>query len=288
MISDLVLYGLIGVNVLFSWKGFEDSAFFQRYLFRVDPILVRGERDRLLTSGFLHVSYIHLAMNMWVLYIFAPYIFMVFQPLQFIALYLISLIGGNLLSLYIHRSHGNYSAVGASGAVSGIVFAAIILIPDLQLGLLFIPGDLPAWIFGTLYILYTIFGIKKQNDNIGHEAHLGGALTGLVLMAAFLQLTGKPLDYLYFSIMFFPSAVFLYFISAHPEWMMTGKINWQNDPVIKWFNSKNKSAPKRKSHPSDETSKAELNRLLDKVSKRGYEGLTEEEKLRLDDLSKRF
>ena len=86
-----------------------------------------------------------------------------------------------MLSLFIHRNQGDYDSVGASGAVTGIIFASIALFPGMHIGLLFIPISIPAWLFGLVYVLYSIYGIRSGRNNIGHDAHLGGAMIGLII-----------------------------------------------------------------------------------------------------------
>ena len=100
---------------------------------------------------------------------------------HFLIIYVVSLILGNLLSLYFHKDEFHYSAVGASGAVTGVLYAAILLEPSMRLGLLFIPLPIPAYIFGILYLMYSIYGMKNRVGNIGHDAHFGGAIGGYVV-----------------------------------------------------------------------------------------------------------
>jgi len=97
-----------------------------------------------------------------------------------VIIYLGSLILGNLLSYYFHKDEYHYSAVGASGAVSGVLYSAILLRPDMDL-LLFFAIPMPAYIFGIGYLLYSIYGMRANNDNIGHDAHFGGAVGGYVI-----------------------------------------------------------------------------------------------------------
>ena len=94
--------------------------------------------------------------------------------------YLGSLIFGNLLSLLFHKNDYSYRAVGASGAVTGVLYSAILLQPDMMLGLFFIV-PIPAYLFGILYLLYSIYGMRAKNDNIGHTAHFGGAIGGYAI-----------------------------------------------------------------------------------------------------------
>lgn len=176
---DLVTILVIAANVIISFKGFNDRNFFERYKFNVGGIR-RGEKIRIFSSGFLHVDTMHLFFNMFTLYFFAPVVIYFLGTVPFLIIYIASLILGNLLSLYFHKDEYHYSAVGASGAVTGILYAAILLQPNMQLGILFIPLPIPAYVFGILYLIYSIYGMKKQLGNIGHDAHFGGAIGGFV------------------------------------------------------------------------------------------------------------
>lgn len=171
---------IIAANIMISYKGFSDYGFFERYKFNVGAIR-RGEQIRIFSSGFLHVDTMHLLFNMITLYFFADIVVVELGNLNFIVVYITSLILGNLLSLYFHQDEYHYSAVGASGAVTGILYAAILLRPGMELYMFFIPIPIPAYIFGIGYLLYSIYGMKKRIGNIGHDAHFGGAIGGFVV-----------------------------------------------------------------------------------------------------------
>ena len=177
---DIVVIVIIAVNVLMSLKGFNDFSFFERYKFNIGGIR-RGEQIRMLTSGFLHVDMTHLFFNMFTLYFFAPVVVGFLGNVKFLIVYFGSLIFGNLFSLFFHKNEYHYSAVGASGAVSGVIYAGILFRPDMSLYLMFIPIPIPAYIFGIGYLLYSIFGMKNRIGNIGHDAHFGGAVGGYVI-----------------------------------------------------------------------------------------------------------
>ena len=91
-----------------------------------------------------------------------------------------SLIFGSLLTMAFHKNDYGYRAVGASGAVTGVLYSAILLQPDMMLGIFFII-PMPAYLFGILYLLYSIYGMRAKNDNIGHTAHFGGAVGGYLI-----------------------------------------------------------------------------------------------------------
>lgn len=289
-----LVYAIIFANVVISWKGFNDFRFFEKYKFNVEGILHRKEQIRMLSSGFLHGDYMHLAFNMLSFYFFAGDLIHILSWFEFLVVYFGSLLAGNLLSLYIHRNHSDYSAIGASGAVSGIIYAHIALIPGGKISLLILPiVGIPSWIFGIVYILYSIFGIKSQRDNIGHEAHLGGAITGLILVVALLY-NSWPFDYLIISLILIPTLAFLYLLVYHPEWLMTGSINWDNNPINRarekrrqdqWKQQTQKDQPGRASD-SQKNRDEELNELLDKVNRVGMNNLTEKERKRLEELSR--
>lgn len=183
----LATVAIIAANVLVTIKGLNDTSFFERYKFHIGGIQ-SGQRERMATSGFLHVDFAHLFFNMFTLYFFANVVIAWFGPLKFLIIYCISLLAGSLLALFFHRNESYYSAVGASGAVTGILYAAILLQPDMQLGLLFIPIPLPAYVLGIGYLLYSIYGMKSRLGNIGHTAHFGGAIGGYATTLIF-----KPL-----------------------------------------------------------------------------------------------
>ena len=177
---DKVVLLIIIANVLFSIKGFKDKPFFEKYKFQIAPIR-QGEKIRLLTSGFLHVDQSHLFFNMFTLYFFGDYVILHLGIIYFLVIYFGALIAGNLFALNFHKKEPYYSAVGASGAVMGVIYAAIMLNPSMSLYMFFIPIPIPGYIFGVGYLLYSMFGMKKNWGNIGHSAHFGGAIGGYVL-----------------------------------------------------------------------------------------------------------
>ncbi len=177
---SIVTIVIIAANVVISLKGFDDRSFFERYKFNVGSIR-RGEQIRMFSSGFLHANTTHLFMNMFTLYFFADTVVNGLSNIYFIIIYIASLIFGNLLSLYFHKDEYWYSAIGASGAVTGILYSAILLRPDMSLYMFFVPIPIPGYIFGIGYLLYSIYGMKNRIGNIGHDAHFGGAIGGYLI-----------------------------------------------------------------------------------------------------------
>lgn len=177
---NTILISIIAATVLFSYKGFNDIAFFRKYEFHIGRIRA-GEQIRMISSGFLHADLGHLFFNMFTLYMFAPVVISHFGDFSFVLIYIISLIFGSLLTLIMHKNEYSYRAIGASGAVMGILYSSILIDPNMDLYLFFIPIPIPAYVFGIGYLLYSIYGMKAKNDNIGHTAHFGGAIGGYLI-----------------------------------------------------------------------------------------------------------
>jgi len=165
---------IILANVIISLKGFNDYSFFEKYKFHIGAIN-NGEKFRMFSSGFLHVNMQHLIFNMFTLFVFANVVIYRIGEVKFLLIYILSLATGSLLSYTFQKNNYNYSAVGASGAVMGIIYSGILFDPWMKINF-FIPG----FVFGIGYLLYSIYGMKAQNDNIGHDAHFGGAIGGYV------------------------------------------------------------------------------------------------------------
>ncbi|OIQ20229.1 MAG: rhomboid family intramembrane serine protease [Flavobacterium sp. MedPE-SWcel] len=179
---NIFLLLLIGANAIVSYKGFNDMIFFRKYEFHIGSIKA-GEQYRMITSAFLHGDMMHLVFNMLTLYFFAPIVIYSFGVLPLFLIYFGSLVAGSLLTLYFHKNDYSYRAIGASGAVVGVLYSAILLNPNMELRLFFaIP--IPAYLFGIGYLLYSIYGMKAKSDNIGHTAHFGGAIAGYLITLA--------------------------------------------------------------------------------------------------------
>lgn len=181
-----IILAVIIANVIVSLIGFKNLEFFNKYKFQVGSIN-KGEKLRMFTSGFLHADFSHLLFNMYTLYIFAPIVVGALGGMNFLLVYVVSLLLGSLLSLFFHKNEPHYSAIGASGAVSGILYASVLVDPFMKLypfGIEML--KMPGYIFGIGYLLYSIYGMKKQHGNIGHDAHFGGAVGGYVLTLALM------------------------------------------------------------------------------------------------------
>lgn len=139
-----------------------------------------GDYYRLISSGFLHAGPLHLIVNMFTLFFFGPSLEQVLGSQRFLIVYLGALLAGSVFALVRNWSNPRYAALGASGAVSGVVLAVCLYIP-FNMVYLFAILPMPLIVFAVLYILYSVYGMGKENRVIGHEAHLGGAIGGVLL-----------------------------------------------------------------------------------------------------------
>jgi membrane associated rhomboid family serine protease len=190
----MITYIIIGITVITSLYAMNNDSLTHKLMFNAYHINSRKEWYRFFSHGIIHADIAHLAFNMYALYMFGvssrnivgveeiysfENVFGVKGPLFFILLY----VGGLAMSsLYSYEKHKNdifYNALGASGAVSAVVFAYIILSPKAQLGFMFIPIPIPAYLFGIIFLAIEYYLGKRGKSNIGHDAHFWGAIYGI-------------------------------------------------------------------------------------------------------------
>ncbi|MDR3273320.1 MAG: rhomboid family intramembrane serine protease [Flavobacteriaceae bacterium] len=214
-IDNLIVIGIIAVTAIFSFKGFNDPVFFDRYKFNVGAIEKARQQDRMLTSAFLHGDIMHLIFNMYTFYFFSTFL-LGYGVLFFFIVYFGAILAGNFLALWTHKNQPYYSAIGASGGVSGILFAAIILDSTIKIGIFPFPFQIWGWLFGIIYLAYSIYGMRSQLGNIGHEAHLGGAVFGVFCAVGFVWLfPNHPyvfFNFFYLILMLIPIAFLAYIV----------------------------------------------------------------------------
>jgi membrane associated rhomboid family serine protease len=179
---------IILVTVAFSIKAFKDDELMHKMVFFPFRCKHNHEQYRVLTHLFIHADATHLIFNMLSLYMLGEILEMQLinefgvmrGEIHFVTLYFLGGIFSTLIPFYRNQDNIHYRSLGASGAVSAVIFAAIIWNPTMQLGLLFLPIPIPAYIFGPLYLLYEYWADKKGKSGIAHDAHIGGALFGIV------------------------------------------------------------------------------------------------------------
>lgn len=179
-----IVISLIG---LFSSPKLIDSSLFRPYWF-----LRRKQYSTVIMSGFVHADLMHLIFNMMTFYFFAFPLERYIGSTRLVVLYLAGLLISHAGTYYKQRNNPEYACLGASGAISAVLFAAIVYFPDQSLFIIPIPVPIPAPLFAVGYLAYTWYASKHPHGRINHDAHLGGALTGL----AFVALT-EPRAYQY-------------------------------------------------------------------------------------------
>ena len=192
---------IIILTSLVSYQAFRDHGIADKLIFQ--PASVRdGEWYRLLTYGLLHADFTHLLFNMFTFYLFGSYIESIFKlqlgtrvgSLAYILLYIGGLLFSILPTYFKQKDNYYYKGLGASGAVSSVVFAYILINPMNFMGILFIPIMLPAFLFGLIFIFISMYLDKKEVGGINHSAHITGGLYGVIFSAvAFLVLSNVNL-----------------------------------------------------------------------------------------------
>jgi membrane associated rhomboid family serine protease len=260
----------------FSYAGFRNRGFEEKYIFWPQAILGGRQYYRLLTSGFLHANGAHLGMNMLSLYFFGPGIEWSCGGMQFLAIYFAAIVGGNLLSLLVHRHH-DYRSYGASGGVSGIILASIFLFPGGSIQFFLVPIGIPCWLYAVGFLAASFYGMKNQIGHVGHDAHLGGALVGLYTAAAMHPsiILGSPK---LFAVISIGTILLLLYLAKNGLVLPAGGMAFP----------KFARPAGRSSLPEHKRTERQLDAILAKISEQGIQSLTAEEEAVLRETSDKY
>jgi membrane associated rhomboid family serine protease len=263
---------IILVTVAVSYTGFRDPSVEAKFIFRPESILAGKQYYRLLTSALLHADWTHLLWNMVSLYLFGKVLELSLGGPEFLLIYFGSVVGGGLLSLYVHRRH-DYQAYGASGGVCGIVFAYLLLFPGTGI-MMYFALPIPGWLYAIGFLLGSFIAMKRAKDNIGHDAHLGGAIVGLLIAAA-VHPEAAFYNWKIFLLVFVPAVLLLIYLWVNPLFL----------PAASFVHRSRGARRARPSVPKHKQEAVEVDAILDKISQSGVESLTAQEKAVLESVS---
>ena len=260
----------LGISVL----GFRDPAFTEKFIFSPIEVLAGKQYYRLVTSAFLHADWNHLLGNMVSLYLFGSLMESFVGSGKFLLIYFAAIVGGSLLSLWLHRNH-DYRAYGASGGVCGMIFGYIALFPTgTILAHFFIP--IPAWVYGILFLIVSAASLRRV-DNVGHDAHIGGAVIGLWVTGA-LQPWAVRENWKWFILLSVISITLFAYLIKNPLFLPLSSF------VPDWARRKNNP----RETPTHRLEALSVDAVLDKISREGMDSLASEERQLLEQVSAKY
>jgi len=175
-------YALIVANLIASLYGLlVDQRFVQRFLFNVGALKRDKQHYRVFTSSFLHGNLLHLIFNMMTLFFFGPVVEQTLGTDGFLVVYFGAVLTSGIVSFYVNRNRPDYSSLGASDGVSGVILSFCMFYPLSPIYIMFLPIGIPAILFAVLFVAISAGMMGREGNRIAHEGHLGGALAGIVL-----------------------------------------------------------------------------------------------------------
>lgn len=190
---------LIIITTIISLTGFSNQKVVNDLIFYPPAISRNKEWYRFFTCGLIHADFGHLAFNMLALYFFGDTVEKLFRQLYgqpgallYLFLYISALLVSLLPTYLQHKNNYSYRSLGASGAVSAVVFAGLVLAPSMEIFIFFIPIPIPGFIFAPLYLLITFWLDRRGGGNINHSAHLWGSIYGAVFVIVAASVIGFP------------------------------------------------------------------------------------------------
>lgn len=171
-------------TLITSIYAFNNTDLFGKFMLHPYSVAKGSRLYTFITSGLIHADWMHLFFNMFTFFFFAFQLEAIIGHWQFAVLYIVSLIVSDIPTAIRHKDDYRYSSLGASGAISAVLFSYILFKPLSLIGVMFIP--MPAIVFGVLYLIYCVYMSKNSRDSINHDAHFFGALSGLILTVIFI------------------------------------------------------------------------------------------------------
>lgn len=173
-------------TIITSLYAFYDHSLYGKFMLHPYSVSKGQNVYTLITSGLVHADWMHLFFNMFTFYAFAFTLERLMGSWQFGLLYFLGLVLSDLPTVFKHKDHFNYNSLGASGAISAVLFSYILFNPMSKIYIMFIPIGIPAVVFGILYLIYCAYASRNSRDHINHDAHFFGALTGLIFTIIFV------------------------------------------------------------------------------------------------------
>lgn len=270
----LVLLVTAGVSVL----AFRRPDLQERLMFKPTEIFRAKQWERTLTSGFIHADWQHLGWNSLSFYLFARNIEAAYGVATMLTVYLAGIVGGSILSLLIHRQDAEYRALGASGGVCGVIFAYIFLLPNSSIYVLFAIG-IPAYLYAIIFLVTSFIAHRRRSDNIGHDAHLGGAIVSLLTATAMYPERIFAAPWTFAGVLGLSIGI-LVLLLRDPGHLFEFKMNFGAQPQGSQRYQRYDEARVRREKME------EIDRLLDKVAAHGMHSLSRAEREQLESLSK--
>ena len=283
----VVVNAIIFANLVISTKGLSSTSFLKRHGLVVDKVLTGREYRRLWSASWVHAHWSHLLLNTIMLFCIGFGVNWQIGVASFLFLFLMSQLGGNLIALFTYRDDGSgqYDAVGAAGGISGLLFAGVALSPSLSVVVPLVGFTLPVWPLAIVFLSVSIFALKPYSGTMIHDAHLGGAIVGLLLTPlvapAILQNT------LWIGIgISTPIIVLFYALIKAPENIITQTLSLPTDGTLSSWEAAESAVVSH--HALDYlTVDDEMDALLDKINQQGYHNLSHYELERLQSISGR-
>lgn len=268
----------LAVTALATQAAFQRPDLKERWIFNPEAILARKEFYRMISSGLIHADWVHFTFNAISFYSFAQIIEMIYGVKTLLIIYLASILGGSVLSLIVHRHH-EYRALGASGGVCGVIFASIFLLPGGAINIFMLPIGIPAWLYAVLFLLGSFIAHRKGSGNIGHDAHLGGAIIGLLVSSAMYPQLILAAPWMFAGVLSL-SLLILFVLIFDPAHLLERHLKFTS------YTPGSSRAREYDENRERNEKKAEVDRLLDKVAEKGLDKLTKSEQKKLQQLSK--